>query len=255
MRNLRSTIAKKVRALRQDRKLSQAELAKRLGLSQSRLSQVERGDGSFTAEQFVEILRLFNVPASHFVDLDSVDEDAALQNALARLGATHLRESQAVLISSRHEDLASVAGDALLSGSPRLVTALAPVLVANIEKIRLEKLRANFAESGLERRFLWLLDNVRLALNAELERNPSRRDALRYGRALVVIDAFLEGGNNDRHETLHQGSEVLDSDIRSDKSLQRVKSTASEVSNRWNVVTTLQPEDFRAALEEADVAA
>jgi len=41
-------------------------LAGQLGLEQSRLSEIERGDVSFTAEQFVAILKLFNVPPSHF---------------------------------------------------------------------------------------------------------------------------------------------------------------------------------------------
>ena len=38
-------IATKVRELRKQRRWTQAELAKRLGLSQSRLSEIERGAG------------------------------------------------------------------------------------------------------------------------------------------------------------------------------------------------------------------
>ena len=57
--SIRAEIAKKVRTLREKRGLTQAELSKKLGMSQSRFSVVERGDGSFSAEQFVEILRGF----------------------------------------------------------------------------------------------------------------------------------------------------------------------------------------------------
>ena len=57
----KADIARKVHDLRRGRRWTQAELARRLDLSQSRLSEVERGDGSFTAEQFLTILRLFNV--------------------------------------------------------------------------------------------------------------------------------------------------------------------------------------------------
>lgn len=42
------------------------------------------GIGSFTAEQFLSILKLFNVPVSHFVAAEK-GFDAELQNALARL--------------------------------------------------------------------------------------------------------------------------------------------------------------------------
>src|SRR6185436_20500519 len=63
----RSDVAAKVRALRKARRWTQAELGKRLGLSQARLSEIEGGDGSFTAEQLLLLLKLFNVGASRFV--------------------------------------------------------------------------------------------------------------------------------------------------------------------------------------------
>jgi transcriptional regulator with XRE-family HTH domain len=59
-------IARKVRELRKQRRWTQAELARRLGLSQSRLSEIERGAGSFSAEQFLTILSLFNVYSTRF---------------------------------------------------------------------------------------------------------------------------------------------------------------------------------------------
>lgn len=257
MESLRRTIARKVRALRLERRWTQAELASRLGLSQSRLSQVERGDGSFTAEQLVAVLRLFNVPISHFVDLGVDDGDAVLQNALVRLGASHLRESTDVLVTSVHEDIALVVRDALLSGSPRLITALAPALVANIDRVRLSKVQATLAAAGLEARFWWLLDNVRLAVNEILEGRPTRHDARRYGRALVVLSTFLDepAAPGPRFFQPHDRRDALDADIRSKKSLQDVWTHASEVSKRWGIVTTLQPHDFQLALKEADVAA
>ena len=58
----RLAIASKVRDLRKARRWTQAELSKRLHLSQNRLSEIERGAGSFTAEQLLVILKLFNVP-------------------------------------------------------------------------------------------------------------------------------------------------------------------------------------------------
>ena len=54
------------------------------------MSEIERGDGSFTAEQFLAILKLFNVPASHFTS-STPQPDSSLQNALARLGAAQRR--------------------------------------------------------------------------------------------------------------------------------------------------------------------
>ena len=51
----RTLISNKVRTLREGRHWTQAELAKRLGISQGWLSTIERGQGSFTAEQFLDM--------------------------------------------------------------------------------------------------------------------------------------------------------------------------------------------------------
>src|SRR6476469_4792741 len=99
----RARISATVRALRKERGWTQAELAEKLGLSQNRLSEVERGDGSFTAEQFLLILKLFNVTTSRFAD--ATDRPQQLQNALARRGASHLQESAGVVPA---DDLADV---------------------------------------------------------------------------------------------------------------------------------------------------
>ena len=102
----REKVALKVQELRKDRHWTQAELSRRLRLSQSRLSEIERGSGSFTAEQFLTILKLFNVTASEFAP-EGQAQDSELQNALARFGAVHLHESSDVLQASDSAELAT----------------------------------------------------------------------------------------------------------------------------------------------------
>lgn len=88
------TIAQRVRELRKERRWTQAHLAAELDISQGRLSDLERGNGSFSAEQLLRILRLFNAPITQFEPAPSqTTTTAKLQNALARLGARHLREN------------------------------------------------------------------------------------------------------------------------------------------------------------------
>lgn len=126
--SLRRSIGAKVRELRKARGLSQVELAARLGVSQGHLSQLERGAYSFTAEQLLDLLALFNVSASVFAP-PPAEPLADLQNALARHGATHLRELEDVVVSERYDDVDVVIADTLTEGEPRLVPALAAVLV------------------------------------------------------------------------------------------------------------------------------
>jgi transcriptional regulator with XRE-family HTH domain len=248
---IRKRIAAKVRDLRQARRWTQAELAKRLELSQNRLSEIERGDGSFTAEQFVLLLKLFNVTASQFVD-EPGDPSQEVQNALARLGALHLQESAHVLPSEQLEDAHDVVREALLDGSPRLVTAVAPVLVRNAERLNLGKLFVGLALLGRERRLGWAVENTVVALEQLGRGTRDRAQARLRGRALLALQMFLQFVKPPADRDFPE--DVLDATIRTKRSLDEVKRAASPVSRRWGIVSSLQPEDFLQALEAARAA-
>jgi transcriptional regulator with XRE-family HTH domain len=245
----RKKIAAKVRQLRLARKLTQHELATHLHLSQSRLSEIEHGDGSFTAEQFLELLRLFNVTVTDFVE-DARDPTLELQNALARLGATHLHES-AILTSAALDKTYAVVREALLDGSPRLITALAPVLANHAETVNLPKLYADLHELGLERRLGWVVENTVAALSAlanETEPGAKVWSKLKR-RTEVPFRVFVDvvGSRGETHG-LKTAPDVLDPTIRSLRTLEEIKRSASKLSERWGIATSLQPDDFVQAL-------
>jgi transcriptional regulator with XRE-family HTH domain len=249
----REKVALKVQGLRKERHWTQAELSRRLGLSQSRLSEIERGAGSFTAEQFLTILKLFNVTASDFAP-EPRGQDSELQNALARLGALHLQESTNVLPSERLSGASDVIREAIVaSQSPRLITALGPVLVGNIDHVNLKKLHLQLTEAGLGRRLAWLIENTLEAIRRELPSvspAPWRRV---YSRAQVVLGSFLDFLKVESSEEA-TAQDVLDPGIRSKQTLAAVTASSSPISRRWGIVTTLQSEDFVEALRGARAA-
>ena len=249
LESLRRDVAVKTRALRTARSLTQAELAGILGMSQNRLSEVERGRGSFTAEQFLVLLRLFNVPASHFDPAAATDRAAQLQNALARLGASHLRESEAVLPSDELRDVISVVREALISGAPRLVTATAPVLVEHVDRAGLTRIDFDLRGAGLERRLAWVVENVLEAVRRRLATPQRREVATRYARAEAVLASFLEHAV--RTAAGDAPLDVLDPQIRSARTIEDVKARRTPISTRWGIITRLGPEDFARALEDA----
>lgn len=251
LENVRTQVAREVRALRQERRWTQSELASHLRLSQSRLSEIENGDGSFTAEQFLLILQLFNVAPSRFV-AHAPDRDSELQNALARLGAKQLHESSDILPAAQLEDVRDVVGATLVEGTPRLIAALAPVLVANLERLNLNRLHLELLEAGLERRLAWLVENTVEAIASNLVESPPQPWGQRYRRAAVVLSAFLESVIAAYHErTSLRPMDVLDSTIRSKQSQEKVSATSSPLSRKWGIVTRLQPDDFADALRAA----
>jgi transcriptional regulator with XRE-family HTH domain len=245
----RLKIAAKVRELRRHRKWTQADLAERLHLSQSRLSEIERGAGSFTAEQFLVVLKLFNVAPSQFTD-QPPDANLAIQNALARLGALHVQESIDVLPSDALEDVHDVVREALLDGSPRIITALAPVLVRNAKRLNPPKLHAELASLGRAQRLAWVIDNTLDAL-AHLSRN-TREWAKLYRHAELRLQLFLDIANAllDHRPPL----DILDATIRSKRTLEEIQRGASKASRHWGIATSLQLEDFVQALEAARAA-
>lgn len=250
----RVAIARQVRALRKERRFTQAELAAQLGLSQSRLSELEQGAGSFTAEQLVRLLQIFNADLNRFVPSPSQRQEETLQNALARLGAVHLQESPDVLPSQRLTEVGDVLREVLIAAeSPRQIAALVPLLVVNIGHLNLRQSWLQFVSAGLERRLAWLLENALEAIGREAQNGPPRTWVLRYRRTELVLRLFLEPLKAESARWESVAPDIIDADIRSRKSFEEVAAASSEISKRWGIVTGLQPEDFFEALRAARV--
>lgn len=247
-------IAKVVRSLRRERAWTQAELARKLGLSQSRLSEIEGGEGSFTAEQFLQILKLFNVTTNRFTG-GEYDRDAQLQNALARLGAYHLQEQSDAVPAADLDDVSDVVRETLLGGEPRLLTALAPVLVSNIDRIRLGKIYLDLGKVGLDRRLGWVCDNTLASLGMTLHGAAPRVWSQRAQRASVLLSFFVDAAlAAEGTKGKHLVADALDPGIRSKKTLDHVRAASSNLSRKWDIVSSLSVEDFADALRAARVA-
>ncbi|MBI3297035.1 MAG: helix-turn-helix transcriptional regulator [Elusimicrobia bacterium] len=247
--SLRGAIAQRARRLRQERRWTQAALADRLGLSQNRLSEIERGQGSFTAEQFLTLLRTFNVQIDTFAP--PAQAASELQNALARAGATHLAEARDVLPTERLREALTVIREVLASAqSPRQVTALAPVLVNNIDGLNFAKLYADVHSVGLTGRLGWAVENTVRALAGELAKELPPRWRIRYSRTKVALEQSLSavgrpGGGPAAVD------DILDPGIASLETLLLIKAERSAISRRWRIATRIQPEEFQQALEAA----
>lgn len=251
-RPLRQQIASSIHKIRTTRGWTQAQLAARIGVSQAQLSAKERGESSFSAEQLIEIMRLFNVGLDHFVD--APDPEDEIQNALARHGATHLREIEDITPTERLQRVGDTVARVLLGpASARLITALAPVLVKNISSINLFQVHQQLKEHGRDQRLGWLVENTRDAVAMSSAPLPSQR--AKHRQVLMVLEHYLDT-HAPAAANLEAGSlkatDLLDDDMASRKTLVAVWSKASPISRRWGVVSALQPADFARAMEDAD---
>lgn len=235
-------IGKVVRETRQERGWRQAELAERLELSQPRLSEVERGVRDLSAAQFLRFLEITNTSITRFLP-EPPSEDAALQNALVRHGATHLRQLDGFPTGP---DGAGALVVAVLGGAPssRHVAALAPVLVRSADGISLPEAARRLRQDGRAHRLGWLVQSVRDAVGSQRPRSEDRR-------AFERADTLL--ANFQRHGTIEpppgdQPIDVLDRDIRTLATADRVFEDASPAARRWRIATRIRDEDFASAL-------
>jgi transcriptional regulator with XRE-family HTH domain len=247
----RGFIGRKVRDLRKGRGLSQGDLAQILDLSQSSLSEVELGQSSLSAEQFLQVLKFFNVPASHF-DAAPGASGGALQKALAAHGATHLVEDPDLLPSEQLARVDEVIRETLIAGeNPRAVTALAPVIIRNIGQINLAKLFVRFKEFHLEGRYGWLIDNILGAIALTLKDVSPGKQALALAKAASVLREHRDRFCATPAAGEGPGEDYLGVPIASAKTKNEVLRNRSELSKTWNILTTLQVEDFAKAIRES----
>lgn len=252
-RKYRKRISEKLQSLRSKRNFTQAELAKRLGLGQGTYSRVEHGNASLSAEQFLEVLRIFNVPASDFEAREDLGGD--IQNALIRLGASHLLADPSRLPDERLNIVGEVFREVLADGTQsRHVASLAPVFVRRQKEIQLKRLWAQFVAYGLENRLGWALENIREALFLASSHSLTRQNLIAIRAAERALDPFLLWAETQRLRLVDSHDDLLGLASLGAKSRKEVSAASSGISKRWGVISRIQPEDFLEALRAADVA-
>lgn len=247
-------IGERIRALRLERRWTQTRLAELLGISQNYLSELERGQGSFTAEQLLTVLTTFNVQVDYFSPAKALPADQ-LQSALARQGASHLYESGAVLPSEKLKDASAVIRETLVTAdSSRQIAALAPVLVDHAGQLNLTRLRNELAELGLENRFGWAVESTLEAIRRESNQVLTREWALKYRRAATIIETSIAPFII--HAATHKPGqkhpfEVIDPDITGPEALKETIADLSPLARRWRIATRIEVDDFVRALRAA----
>lgn len=254
--DIRLRVASNIRRLRQENRWTQTRLARLLGLSQNRLSEIERGQGSFTAEQLLLVLKTFNATLSDFTSRSGAPAEKLLQNAIARLGSGSLHESRDLLPTEKLETSTSVIREVLTSAeNPRQITALAPVIVNKINSTGLNKLRLEFFGEGRINRLGWLLESVLAAIRNEL-RGPKQKWSNgwedRYHRAEVLIGNILSYPGFPLPHSKNAVEEPLESGVlRSQEAFKEAKASRDSMAKKWAVVTRITTNDFIHVLKEA----
>ena len=251
-----SIIGSRVKELREQRRQTQSALAVLLGISQSQLSKIESGRGSVSAEQLLTLLRHFNVTVEEFTGARA-HAGAQIQKALAREGATQLVEDESVLPSERLKGAVAAIREALISAeSARQIAAIAPVIVSNTGQINFSRLRADFAELGLENRLGWAIENTLEAIALESNDHLPNEWRRKYRRAKLILEIFFEPWRvlpriTPGDPAVPPNYDALDAEITSPEGLKEVVENLSPVAKRWKIATRIEVDDFVRALRGA----
>ncbi len=74
-----SSVGKRLRALRKQRRLTQSELARQIGIQQSDLSRMEKGEYRVSLDNLLKILGVFGVQIAEFFGEQSPERNAPQQ--------------------------------------------------------------------------------------------------------------------------------------------------------------------------------
>ncbi len=99
-------IGRKLRKLRKKERLTQAELASRVGIHQSDLSRMERGEYRVSLDTLLRVLAEFQVGIGEFFGENRAPEVTPKELLVARefsnLEPHHQEEVEALIVSRRH---------------------------------------------------------------------------------------------------------------------------------------------------------
>lgn len=257
MDNLEKLIGEKIRSLRLARRLPQRQLAAALAVSQATVSRIEAGKEALSIRQLIAVCRLFNVLPTDFIPEEG-SAKTQIRRSLIRHGAKNLVDDERTLPSKRLADAKEVLKETLIAAeSPRDIAALAPVIVQNAATLPLDRVSSDLLYLGahLQRRLCWLLDNVIAALDAELKTPLPQAWKVRYLRAKTRIAGDFKQIKR-RWDPLYGEKQtavedIVDTNLVGSESLQQARAQSSEISGHWDIVSSLQVEDFIRALRES----
>ena len=102
-------VGPKIRQLRKERKLTQTELASRIGIQQSDLSRMEKGEYRVSLDTLFKILAVFDVSISEFFDDVNKESltprDVQVVRDLKRLPSSVRREVEEFIAFKRNQGL------------------------------------------------------------------------------------------------------------------------------------------------------
>ncbi|GEM_PF-2244713 len=250
---IQKAISVGIRRLRKEKRITQVDLAKVLGLSQAQLSKIENSAGSITAEQLIQLLKKYGLSLSYFISLEKdskYHEDPALQNALVHLGATHLRLISDVVVPEKFAFPEEVLLAVLVAPSSRLVTALAPVIVQHCETIHFHRVAEKLRGYGIEYRLWWVVDGTYDAIGKRLKEPALSRDLYRaYQRAFLLLERKKLDGDVLKNQLKE---DELDTDLISEKTVQSVKLNRDKLAKHWHIITRIKETDFEQALKDSE---
>lgn len=246
-----SVLSNSLKRLRKEKGFTQSKMSQVLGISQSRLSEIEQGKGSIAAEQLLFLLKEFNLRLDDFWDRPPQNVSDQLEKSLQRLGAYYLAPNPSIVPSDRLSELHDVLRETLIGvPSKNHILALAPVIVRQIKFINFDTLCMKLYDLGIDARVWWIVEGTLWAVRQRLKWVLPLATQDLYQLAAEILSRKTKPANYFFHVRKGYPNDVFDSDILSVKDFEEVRNSRDELAIRWRLITRIRVEDLAGALEK-----
>ena len=240
-----------LKRLRKEKGFTQSQMSQVLGISQSRLSEIEQGKGSIAAEQLLFLLKEFNLRLDDFWSKPPQNISAQLENSLHRLGAYYLVPNPSLVPSDRLSEVHDVLRETLIGvPSKNHILALAPVIVRQIKLINFDTLCMKLYDLGIDARVWWIVEGTLWAVRQRLKWVLPLDIQDFYQLAVEILSRKTKPANYFFNVRKGYPQDVFDSDILSAKDFEEVRKKRDELATRWRLITRIRVENLAGALEK-----
>lgn len=247
----RKSICSSLKKIRQERNWTQVKLAELLGLSQSRLSEIEKGKGSLTAEQLLVLLETFHLTLSDFSYAPVTEHSRYLRSALTRLGAATIISHRFTSPSQLLYDIQELIREILVEVPSRdHICHLAPLIVSHIREINFDSIGMKLYDLGVDGRLWWIVEGTLWAVRERSCWSQSKEVAEMYEEAKELLAMKSKSANYFFSYRRAYPNDVVDRDVVNQQQLEQVRRERDALATRWRIVSRVRLEDFTKALEE-----
>lgn len=239
--------------IRQRLGITQAEMAKRIGVSQPKLCDIEGGYSTLTFPEVLVLMSAYNLALKDLVELPQWNAPMRIRQALARFGAFELHQDERVIISEELMELQDVIRQTLvIYPEKRTLCALAPLIVKHIKQLNFDGIAMKLYDIGVDGRLWWLVEGTLWAVRVRRKFYLPKQVLQLYNTANLILTRKSKSANYFFSLRRAYPTDYLDCELAGKRAMENIRVARDALATRWRIMSLIKQEDFTEALARAE---